>query len=43
MNILLTGHSRGIGKWIFEEFNSIGCSKSTGYDIEKKEDRKKNC
>jgi hypothetical protein len=47
----ITGHTQGIGKKIYERLspNIIGFSKSTGYDINKKEDRfkiieeSKNC
>lgn len=39
----LTGHTQGIGEKLFEILspNVIGFSKSTGYDINKKDDRKR--
>jgi len=37
MNIAITGHTRGVGKFIYEHFkpkaNVIGLSRSNGYDI----------
>ena len=33
MNFLITGHTSGIGKAIFEKFNGVGLSKSTGFNI----------
>ena len=41
MKIAVTGHTQGIGKRLYERYspNCIGFSKSTGYDIMKKEDR----
>lgn len=45
MKIALTGHTRGFGKYMFDELSKthevIGFSKSTGYNICKKEDRTK--
>ena len=43
MKIAITGHTQGIGKGLFERLspNAIGFSKSTGYDILKKEDRQR--
>lgn len=35
MNILTTGHTSGIGKYIYEHFGGRGLSKSTGFDITK--------
>lgn len=40
MNYAITGHTRGIGKFIYENtHNCLGFSKSTGYDITRKADR----
>jgi hypothetical protein len=43
MKYALTGHTKGIGKKLYEKLNPnvLGFSKSTGYDITKKEDREK--
>lgn len=42
MNYAITGHTRGIGKFIFENTaNCLGFSKSTGYDITRKVDRQR--
>lgn len=46
MKIALTGHTRGLGKSIYEQCNNdiasvIGFSKSNGFDITSAEDRKK--
>jgi len=35
MNLLTTGHTSGIGKYIYEYFGGVGLSKSTGFDIAK--------
>lgn len=45
MKVIVTGHTRGIGKGIFEYFRDnnfevIGFSKSTGFDISNPADRK---
>ena len=42
MKYAVTGHTSGIGKALFDRLNPncVGFSKSTGYDITKKEDRK---
>ena len=38
----ITGHTKNIGKFIYEKFdNAIGFSRSNGYDITKKCDRKR--
>lgn len=40
--ISITGHSRGIGKFLFEKLdNTIGFSITDGYDISKEEDRQR--
>lgn len=40
MRVAITGHTRGIGKALTEVFDDVvGFSKSTGYDINNKEDR----
>jgi hypothetical protein len=43
MKYAITGHSRNIGKFIYDRFspNAIGFSRSNGYDIFKREDRKR--
>lgn len=43
MKIALTGHSQGIGKYLFQKMspNVIGFSRSNGYDINIKEDRRR--
>ena len=45
MNIALTGHSKGLGKALFDKLNStnkiLGFSRSNGYDIKNPNDRKK--
>jgi len=33
MNFLITGHTKGIGKAIYNKFGGVGLSKSTGFDI----------
>lgn len=33
MNFVITGHTSGIGKAIYEKYGGIGLSKSTGFDI----------
>lgn len=33
MNFLITGHTKGIGKAIYDKFGGKGLSKSTGFDI----------
>jgi hypothetical protein len=33
MNFLTTGHTKGIGKAIYNKFGGVGLSKSTGFDI----------
>lgn len=33
MNCVITGHTRGIGKAIFEKYGGIGLSRSNGFDI----------
>ncbi len=33
MKILITGHTRGLGRFIFNKYGGIGLSKSTGFDI----------
>lgn len=54
MKISITGHTKGIGKYLYEsflnkKFETIGFSYSTGFDISKKNDRirileeSKNC
>jgi|TARA_B110000503_G_C7152159_1_gene415690 hypothetical protein len=35
MKIVITGHTQGIGKAIFEKYGGIGLSRSTGFDITK--------
>tara|TARA_Y100000816_G_scaffold249622_1_gene199260 strand:- start:369 stop:851 length:483 start_codon:yes stop_codon:yes gene_type:complete len=35
MNFLITGHTKGIGKAIYDKFGGKGLSKSTGFDISK--------
>lgn len=34
MNFVITGHTQGIGKAIFNKYGGIGLSKSTGFNIE---------
>jgi hypothetical protein len=43
IKVAITGHSKNIGKYIFDSVspNVIGFSRSNGYDITKKEDRKR--
>jgi hypothetical protein len=43
MKYAITGHSKNIGKYIFDTLspNAMGFSRSNGYDVTKKEDRKK--
>lgn len=42
MKIAITGHTKRIGKAIYDAFpNSLGFSKSTGYDINNKDSRAK--
>lgn len=43
MKIAITGHSQGIGKCLFQKMspNIIGFSRSNGYDINNKEDRRR--
>lgn len=43
MKYAITGHSQGIGKCLFEKMspNVIGFSRSNGYDINSKEDRRR--
>lgn len=43
MKIVITGHTQGVGKHIYDYYVSqghevIGCSRTTGYDLEKFED-----
>lgn len=33
MSLLITGHTSGIGKYIYEKFGGVGLSKSNGFDI----------
>jgi len=33
MKIVITGHTSGIGKYIYDHYNCIGLSRSTGFDI----------
>lgn len=33
MNFLITGHTKGIGKAIYDRFGGIGLSRSNGFDI----------
>lgn len=40
MAIVLTGHTSGIGKYIFENFDVIGCSRSNGFNILYENDRR---
>ena len=35
MNFLITGHTSGIGKALYEHFGGVGLSKSKGFDITK--------
>ena len=35
MNLLTTGHTSGIGKYVYEYFGGKGLSRSTGFDITK--------
>jgi hypothetical protein len=35
MKIVITGHTSGIGKAIYDRFSGIGLSRSTGFDITK--------
>jgi len=35
MKIVITGHTSGIGKYIYDHYNCIGLSRSTGFDITK--------
>jgi hypothetical protein len=41
--IAITGHTKNIGKFLYEKYstNSIGFSRENGYDITRKDDRKK--
>ena len=43
MKYAITGHTKGIGKYIFDKMspNAAGFSLSTGYDINDKEDRRR--
>jgi hypothetical protein len=43
MQYAITGHSKNIGKYLFNVLspNAIGFSRSNGYDITKKEDRRR--
>lgn len=43
MKYAITGHTSGIGKHLYNKLspNTIGFSRSTGYDIDLKEDRKR--
>ena len=45
MKIALTGHTKGLGKRLFdslsEKYETIGFSRSNGYDIKSPVDRKK--
>lgn len=43
MKIAITGHTQGIGQGLFQRLspNAIGFSKSTGYNITKREDRQR--
>jgi hypothetical protein len=43
MKYALTGHTQGIGKYLFDNLspNAMGFSRSTGYDITIKEDRRR--
>lgn len=46
MKIAITGHTDGIGKWIYDNYSSvIGFSRSNGYDITNDSDRTRivNC
>ena len=41
MKVAITGHTKNIGKYLYEKFdNSIGFSKTNGYDIRNPIDRK---
>lgn len=33
MNLVITGHTSGIGKYIYDHFGGVGLSRSTGFDI----------
>ena len=35
MTFVITGHTSGIGKALYEEFGGIGLSRATGFDISK--------
>ncbi len=35
MNLLITGHTSGIGKCIYDRYGGVGLSRSTGFDITK--------
>ena len=37
--IAITGHTSGIGKFIYDNYDCIGFSRSNGYDISKNNDR----
>jgi hypothetical protein len=41
MKIAITGHTDGIGKWIYDNNNVVGFSRSNGYDICSANDRKR--
>lgn len=43
MKVAITGHTKNIGKHLYEKFspNSIGFSRSNGYDIKNPNDRKR--
>ena len=32
-NLVITGHTSGIGKYIYEKYGGVGLSRSTGFDI----------
>ncbi len=35
MNLIITGHTSGIGKYIYEKYGGVGLSRTTGFDITK--------